>query len=463
MTIMLILVIYWLDRKLLAEEMLFTGASAVTVAFGFIGFLVAIITGASSAIVYVAGGIGVLAGLIVGVFLGLWNKEPPPPLGHPLFSLKSRPLRGAVVMTLTVLAGFALFAGLAAWRAPAGPESEQMGALRVLSHPAPVSRLVVSPKGDLLATIAEGDIRLWPVARCAGPSETCENPLFSLKKVISTFDLVFSPDERLLMTGALIGQVQIYRLSTCFDQPEMCQAVGALNHEGIITNMALSPDGTLLALGNRFERTVELWQVDACLRSPENETCGRSLHLLKHEGQVSLTAFAPDGATLASVDDSTLRLWRVSDGTLRHRLKPERGMMLSLAFAPDGAILAAGGCAVVTGIQKSPCLGGRVWLWRSDNGQLLRTLEHESGVTSLAFDPTGDVLAIGTINGQIQLWDVADVAGNLLDTLAEHRGTVTSLAFLPHPPAISEDIGGPGRAILISGSADQTVRLWLLK
>src|SRR5262245_58257056 len=67
-------------------------------------------------------------------------------------------------------------------------------------------------------------------------------------------------------------------------------------------------------------------------------------------------------------------------------------------------------------------------------------------ITSVAFDPTGKVLAAGTMEGKIRLWRVTD--GQPLLTGEGHSGFVWSVTFSPD-----------GR-LLASGSEDRTVRLW---
>lgn len=65
--------------------------------------------------------------------------------------------------------------------------------------------------------------------------------------------------------------------------------------------------------------------------------------LTGHTASVMSVALAPDGQTLATASaDSTIKLWRVSDGMLLHTLiLPEAGVT-SIAFAPDGRALASG-------------------------------------------------------------------------------------------------------------------------
>ena len=73
------------------------------------------------------------------------------------------------------------------------------------------------------------------------------------------------------------------------------------------------------------------------------------------------------------------------------------------------------------------------------------TLEHGSGVTSVAFSLNGS-LASGAADGTVKLWDVA--TNTNVATLDEHTGPVWSVSF------------SPNGMLLASGSADGTVKLW---
>ncbi|MFH0883816.1 MAG: hypothetical protein V2A56_12575, partial [bacterium] len=65
--------------------------------------------------------------------------------------------------------------------------------------------------------------------------------------------------------------------------------------------------------------------------------------LTGHSGDVSSVTFSPDGATLASGSyDNTIKLWRVSDGSLIRTLRGHSSFVLSVAFSPDGTTLASG-------------------------------------------------------------------------------------------------------------------------
>jgi WD40 repeat protein len=62
-----------------------------------------------------------------------------------------------------------------------------------------------------------------------------------------------------------------------------------------------------------------------------------------HADYVNSVAFSPDGTLLASgSDDKTIKLWRVSDGSLVRTLTGHTYWVNSVAFSPDGTLLASG-------------------------------------------------------------------------------------------------------------------------
>ena len=80
-------------------------------------------------------------------------------------------------------------------------------------------------------------------------------------------------------------------------------------------------------------------------------------------------------------------------------------------------------------------------------GREIRTLHgHTYSVESVAFSPDGKILASGSVDHTIKLWDVA--TGTLLRTLSGHTSFVESVAF------------SPDGKILASGSYDKTIKLW---
>jgi WD40 repeat protein len=59
--------------------------------------------------------------------------------------------------------------------------------------------------------------------------------------------------------------------------------------------------------------------------------------------RVRSVSFSPDGSLLASGSkDKTIKLWRVSDGSLVRTLTGHTDWVMSVSFSPDGSLLASG-------------------------------------------------------------------------------------------------------------------------
>jgi small GTP-binding protein len=120
---------------------------------------------------------------------------------------------------------------------------------------------------------------------------------------------------------------------------------------------------------------------------------------------------------------------------LLRTLEGHQGEVNSVVFDPQGEMLASGSD------------DNTVKLWEARSGNLLRTLQgHQGWVRSVVFDPQGEMLASGSHDGTVKLWEAR--SGNLLRTLQRNQDIVFSVAFDPQ--------GGT----LASGSTDNTVKLW---
>ena len=106
----------------------------------------------------------------------------------------------------------------------------------------------------------------------------------------------------------------------------------------------------------------------------------------------------------------------------------------SVAFSPDRTLLASGS------------YDNMVKLWNVTTQQNIATLEVDAVVFSVSFSPDGTLLASGSNNNDVKLWDVA--TRQHIVTFEGHTARVHSVSF------------SPDKAILASASYDNTVKLW---
>ncbi len=245
--------------------------------------------------------------------------------------------------------------------------------------------MAYSPDGSLLATTSAFSLlRVWDMDD-ASPTfgEVLYAPEDSRGDVMS---VAFSPDGETLATG---GGSTVY-----LSDAETGEALGELENEVLIREIAYSPDGSLLAVGCD-DGTVRLWSIEQ----------GEMLTVLEAhpDSLVASLAFNPDGSVLATAGgwgDDTVKLWDVGAGEKILTLEAD---VESVAFSLDGSLLATGG-----GWNSDTLL---LWDVTDDAsptfGERLATLDgHTMSVESIAFSPDGSLLVSGGWDGTVRLWGV---------------------------------------------------------
>ncbi|MBR8835951.1 MAG: serine/threonine protein kinase [Stigonema ocellatum SAG 48.90 = DSM 106950] len=124
-----------------------------------------------------------------------------------------------------------------------------------------------------------------------------------------------------------------------------------------------------------------------------------------------------------------------------HTLRGHSSMVYAVTISPDGKLLASGSN------------DNTIKLWQLETGKLLRTLGrwfsgHFSMVHTVAFSPDGQILASGSWDDTIKLWQVS--TGREIRTLIAHSNWVNSVTI------------SPDGQLLASGGANGTIKLWLV-
>jgi WD40 repeat protein len=232
--------------------------------------------------------------------------------------------------------------------------------------------------------------------------------------------------------------------------------------KGVVSSVAFSPDGRLLAVGHGGQADVSyvaLWDIDSGkeLADLDGATDLPGFRTDENTGMVGSLAFSPDGKHLvagfgskfllnSSGTPTALKVWDVASRRLIRRLDGHTGFCISLDFSRDGTLLASGSRDGTAIIWSTATWRPIKTLANSDRGEGRSNQLQYRMVEDVAFSPNGKTLAMGTRGGNLHLWDVA--TGELVDTLKGHSNAVSAVAFSPD-----------GRT-LASGGADQTLRLW---
>lgn len=195
---------------------------------------------------------------------------------------------------------------------------------------------------------------------------------------------------------------------------------------GNLASLAISPDGKTVAGGDN-RGTIHLWDARTGALRTDREFPGT--------GQpADSVAFDSTGQLLAATDSGGARLWDL--GTAEPPTRLHHPYATGVTFDPSGQHLA------------STDRDDTVNIWTRDGKRVREPLvAHGRLSSSPSFSQDGGLLAVGTAEGLVQVWDVWDVhSGVTVMVDRHHSAPVNNVKFLP----------GDGSR-LISASDDTTV------
>jgi len=281
-----------------------------------------------------------------------------------------------------------------------------------------------STDGQTLALLDRDQIRLYDVS-----SEKFLQTLES--SFISVSSLQFAPNGRSL---AIVGDGPADSLGA--PQAEIWQLP-----DGKSTMVDIQAPLELTYAPN--EGTLLIWTADS-IHVFDPNTVSQVATFDGYDTSVDGVAFSPDGKTLAACSSNphlTTRLWRTEDAQLEKVIEDPYNQGYGgakVSFSPDGQLLWAQGS-----------------FWRVKDGARLTSLESVLRKeippylpASVSFSPDGKMLAIGYLEGHLQLWDLGEE--KLFRELEGYQGEVLDLAFSPDGKILAAIFGYP----------DTVIQLW---
>ncbi|KAF9919385.1 U3 snoRNP protein, partial [Linnemannia zychae] len=147
----------------------------------------------------------------------------------------------------------------------------------------------------------------------------------------------------------------------------------------------------------------------------------------------------PDGLLVATVECETVYVFSTKSGVLKHTLSDHTNQVNDVTFSPCGHMIATGSDDMT------------ICLWNADTGVLVRKfIRHESRVTCLRFSSDSQQIVSVDIGGNILVWEVGSGESKMLNEGNEHTvASGTGVGFSPINSLIT--------AVCLTNT---TIRIW---
>ena len=306
---------------------------------------------------------------------------------------------------------------------------------RIDTGPGPVNAMTYSQSSDQLAIAAANNIYLYD-------ADTHKELMVLAGHTDSVLTVAFSLNSELIVSGSSDETVRLWEAET-----------GKLRrardeHTAPVNTVAFSSEGKKFWSASKKNNMLRSWyshnggrwrsRTSSSDMDKSTTTVAFSQYGETFAKAVELTMAVKDKFKFAVFSSETDTDYDFAPILTKHTQK-----IVALTISPSSEFIATGSSDWTIEVWKvkdtkllsEADLGDPLWIFRG----------HAGTVTAVAFSPNGKMLASGSTDQRVRLWDLT--TGQHLHTFSDHTSKISTVAFTRDN-------------VLASGSSDGTVFIW---
>jgi WD40 repeat protein len=226
------------------------------------------------------------------------------------------------------------------------------------------------------------------------------------------------------------GQLYGLASSPFLKKPLLPSRVILSGHQDEVTGLIFSPDPNFLISSSYGDFTLRVWDIPS----------GNEIQKIRLDHRPLSIDIVPDTPSLIVTDVyGTLILFPFFEGNIGtpEIISSELGHNASVSVSPNGNL-----CATAS-------FDRFILIFDLTKKRLLRRISTEDPMRSVAFSPSGEILAAGTTTNKILLWKVQEGKGRTYTiSKVDPQSDVSSLSF------------SPSGKLLATGHMDSSITVW---